>query len=88
VSAPAATRSVVVPVDLHARPAGLLARTAAGFSAVVTVAAGERCANGRSVLEVMGLGATAGTAVTVRAEGADAEAAVTALAELLAAVEA
>ncbi len=83
----AAVRTVVVPVDLHARPAGLLARTAAGFAAAITVSAGERSANARSVLEVMALGATAGTAVTLRVDGPDAEAAADTLAALLAAAE-
>jgi len=81
-------RSVTIPVDLHARPAGLLARTAAGFTAAVTVCAGDRSASARSVLEVMALGATAGAEVTLQAAGPDAETAVTALAALLTAVEA
>jgi phosphotransferase system HPr (HPr) family protein len=85
--AESAVRTVIIPVDLHARPAGLLVRTAAGFTAAVTVSTGERSANARSVLEVMGLGATAGTAVTVRADGMDAEAAVLALTAVLGTAE-
>lgn len=79
-----AERSVVLPVDLHARPAGRLTRTAAGFAAVTTLVAGERSASARSVLAVMALGATAGTEVSVRAVGADAAAAAEALAAVLA----
>jgi phosphotransferase system HPr (HPr) family protein len=77
-------RSVVLPVDLHARPAGKLTRAAAGFAAVTTLVAGERSASARSVLAVMALGATAGTTVSVRAVGADAGAAADALAAVLA----
>jgi phosphotransferase system HPr (HPr) family protein len=76
-------RTVVVPVDLHARPAGRLARAAAGFTAVTTVLAGDRYADARSVLAVMALGATAGTPVTIRATGPDATAAADTLATLL-----
>ena len=69
--------------DLHARPAGQLAQAAARFAAVVTVSVAGRQANARSVLAVMGLGATAGSDVTLTADGADAEAALDALAEIL-----
>jgi phosphotransferase system HPr (HPr) family protein len=54
----------------------------------VTVAAGEKEVDARSVLLVMALGATAGTEVTIRATGEDADQAADALADLLANVEA
>jgi phosphocarrier protein HPr len=79
--------SVVLPAHLHARPAGQLARAVAGFSSSVQLEAAGRSVNPASVLAVMGLGATAGSTVTLRAEGPDAEAAVTALAEILATAE-
>ena len=75
---------VTLPADLHARPAGRLARAAAGFRSTVTIAAGDRSVDARSVLLVMALGATMGTDVSIRAEGEDADEAVTALAEILA----
>jgi len=80
---PSSERSVVLPQDLHARPAGQFTKTAAGFASKVTVAVGEKEVDARSVLMVMGLGATKGTEVTVRAEGDDADAAVRTLAEML-----
>jgi phosphocarrier protein HPr len=79
----AVERTVVLPVDLHARPAGRVARAAAGFGATVTLVAGERSADARSVLAVMGLTATSGTEVTVRAAGVDAETAADTLAGIL-----
>jgi phosphocarrier protein HPr len=79
-----AVRSVVLPVDLHARPAGRFSQEAARHAAQVTVAAGEKEVDARSVLLVMALGATAGTEVTIRATGDDADQAADALAELLA----
>jgi phosphotransferase system HPr (HPr) family protein len=75
---------VTLPADLHARPAGRLARAAAGFHSAVTISAGDRAVDARSVLLVMSLGATRSTAVTIRAEGDDAVAAVAALGDILA----
>jgi phosphocarrier protein HPr len=82
-----AVRTVILPVDLHARPAGRFSQEAARHAAQVTVAAGEKEADARSVLMVMALGATAGTEITIRATGDDAEAAAEALAAMLASVE-
>jgi phosphotransferase system HPr (HPr) family protein len=79
--------AVVLPANLHARPAGQLARAAAGFTSVIQLEHADRTVNPTGVLAVMGLGATAGTTVTVRAEGHDAEQAVTTLAQLLATAE-
>jgi phosphotransferase system HPr (HPr) family protein len=75
-------------VDLHARPAGAFAKAAAGFGSAITLAHGEKEVDGRSVLSVMSLGATAGSEVVVKASGDDAQEAVTALGDLLAAVSA
>jgi phosphotransferase system HPr (HPr) family protein len=82
-----AVRTVVLPVDLHARPAGRFSQEAARHAAQVTVAAGEKEVDARSVLMVMALGATAGTEVTIRATGDDAEAAAVTLARMLADIE-
>ncbi|MEU3608341.1 HPr family phosphocarrier protein [Streptomyces sp. NPDC035033] len=79
--------SVVLPADLHARPAGAVARRAAGLPGGVYVEAAGRSADAASVLALMALGARAGETVHVRAEGAGAEAAAAAVAELLAAAE-
>ena len=79
--------AVVLPANLHARPAGRLARAAAGFTSAVRLDHAGRTVNPTGVLAVMGLGATAGSTVTVRAEGPDAERAATALADILATAE-
>jgi phosphotransferase system HPr (HPr) family protein len=80
-------RAVVLPANLHARPAGQLARAAAGFTSAIQLEYKDRTVNPTGVLAVMGLGATVGSTVTVRAEGHDAEEAVTALAQILATAE-
>lgn len=79
--------AVVLPANLHARPAGQLARAAAGFTSVIQLEYGGRTVNPTGVLAVMGLGATVGGTVTVRAEGPDAEEAVMALTHVLANAE-
>lgn len=79
--------SVVLPANLHARPAGRLARAAAGLDCAVQLEFGARTVDPTGVLAVMGLGATAGSTVTVRAQGPGAEAAAAALAEILATAE-
>jgi len=80
---------VVLPpaVDLHARPAAQLVRSASGFAARVEVFTGDRSADAKSLLAVLALGARGGSTLTVRAEGADADAAVAALAALVAGLE-
>ena len=70
-------------VALHARPAGLFVREAARFTSTVTVSANGKTANAKSILEVLGLGATGGTDVLLTASGDDAAAAVAELAQLV-----
>jgi phosphocarrier protein HPr len=65
--------------DLHARPAGALAVAAAKFAADVSLTVGDKTVNAKSVLAVMGLGATSGQHVTAAATGPDAEQAVAAV---------
>ena len=69
--------------DLHARPAGALAVAAGRFASAVSVTAGSHTADAKSVLGVMGLGATSGQHVTVSAAGPDAQEAVAALITIL-----
>ena len=64
--------------DLHARPAGALAVAAGRFASAVSVTAGGHTADAKSVLGVMGLGATSGQHLTVTASGPDAREAVAA----------
>jgi phosphocarrier protein FPr len=76
-------RAITLTGDLHARPAGALAVTAGRFAAAVRITAGAGSADAKSVLGVMGLGATAGQHVTVSATGPDARAAVEAIIAVL-----
>ena len=77
-------QAITLTGDLHARPAGALAVAAAQFSSAVSVTVGASSADAKSVLGVMGLGATSGQDVTVTAEGPDAQEAVAAIIAILA----
>lgn len=80
--------TVTLPANLHARPAGKLAQAASRFrGTTIRVRHGGKSVDPAGVLAVMSLGATAGTAVTVRAEGPDAEQAVRVLTEVLSQAE-
>lgn len=76
--------SITLAGDLHARPAGSLAIAAARFKSSIELAAAGRTADAKSVLSVMGIGATSGQVVTVRATGPDAAEAVAAITGILA----
>ena len=66
-------------LGLHARAAAVFVRALTGLNAQVTVSWEGRSVNGRSVLELMTLGAPLGSVLEVRVSGADAEAALAAL---------
>ena len=86
---PSSERLVSLPdgVDLHARPAAQFVRTAMGFQARIAVAAGEREADAKSLLAVLSLGAKAGSALRLRADGEDAPVALDTLAGCVAALQ-
>ena len=71
------------PVGIHARPAGKLSQLVKQYDCNVTISANGKTASARSVIEMMGLGASKGTLLTVSAEGKDAGAALKAVKEFL-----
>ena len=78
-------RDLILPLvhGLHARPAARLAGLAKGFTAEIAIVMGEKRANARSAVALMGLGATRHSEITLVASGRDAGEALTALAALL-----
>jgi len=80
-------RKVIVqdPMGFHMRPLTVFAQRAAQFQSTVTVCKDNERVNGKSPLELMLLAAEQGTELTLDVCGADAEAAIDVLAELLAA---
>jgi phosphocarrier protein len=80
---PEITLTINHGAGLHARPASLFVKTASQFGSDITVTHGERVANAKSMLKVLTLGANKGASIIVNAEGADADAALDALQELV-----
>jgi phosphocarrier protein HPr len=81
------SRTIVVgsTSGLHARPAALFVAAAAALPVAVTVRTADKPrVPARSMLSVLSLGAMCGTEVTLEAEGEGADAALAALADLLA----
>ena len=69
---------------LHLRAAGRFAEVANSFQSAVSMSALGRTVNGKSVLEILTLGAGPGIELLIQAEGADADKALDALEELVA----
>ncbi len=68
---------------LHARPAAEIVKAAAKFKAEITLVRDELEVNGKSIMGVMMLAAECGSTLLLRAEGPDAEAALSAIAHLV-----
>jgi phosphocarrier protein len=69
---------------LHARPAAEIVKTASRFGCDITISRDDLEVNGKSIMGVMMLAAECGATITLRANGADADAALDALATLVA----
>ncbi len=68
---------------LHARAAAKFVKTAGGFDADVRVSKGEMDVSGGSIMGLMMLAASIGTELEIRARGAEAQAVVDALVDLI-----
>ena len=79
------SRTVVVPNKrgLHARAAARFVTTAERFGAAVEVVRDGQSVSARSIMGLMMLGASQGSAIELRAEGFDAREALDALAALV-----
>jgi phosphocarrier protein len=75
--------TIVNPLGLHARPAAQLVKLASGFAAHLEIEKDGMAINAKSIMGVMMLAAEQGSSVTLKAEGADADAAVEAMAALI-----
>lgn len=64
---------ICVEEDLHARPAAQFAQAAVDLTAITVTRPGHGPVDGKSVLQLMGLGVKAGDTITVSANGDDVE---------------
>ncbi|WP_211881497.1 HPr family phosphocarrier protein [Pseudarthrobacter albicanus] len=81
------TTTIASRVGLHARPAAIFAEAAGELPLEVTIsvegAPDSEAVDASSMLSLMGLGATHGTTVVLRAEGTGADEALDALVQIL-----
>ena len=59
------------PLGIHARPAGMLVKTAKAYESEITVRHKEKIASGHKLLSLMGLGVKPGDKITVEISGPD-----------------
>ncbi|MDQ6717915.1 MAG: HPr family phosphocarrier protein [Gemmatimonadota bacterium] len=76
--------TIVNKLGIHARPAAEIVKTCAKFKSAITIIRDELEVNAKSIMGVMMLAAEQGAKITLRAEGPDADAALDALAALIA----
>ena len=70
-------------LGLHARPAMALVDVANSYSSDIKLKKEEQVVDAKSIMQIMMLAATSGTALTVTATGPDAQAAVDAIVSLV-----
>ena len=58
-------------LGIHARPAGVLAKTAKSLDSQITITKGEKSAIATKLMAVMGMGIKCGDIVTVTVDGGD-----------------
>ena len=63
--------TIKAPVGMHARHAGLLVQEAKKYASAVTFTLGERSADAKRILNLMGLGVKQGDLVKLTVEGED-----------------
>jgi phosphocarrier protein HPr len=81
---PSAELLVTNRLGLHARASAKLTQVASGFQSEIWLTRNGRRVNAKSIMGVMMLAAGKGASITVETEGADAQAALAAIRELVA----
>jgi len=81
---PSAELTIANKLGLHARASAKLTQIASRFAAEIWLSRNGRRVNAKSIMGVMMLAAGKGSTVRIEADGADAEAALTALIRLIA----
>lgn len=79
------TASIIVrnKVGLHARPAALFVQAAMSHQSKLTVTKGEKSGNAKSMMGILALGVHKDDEITLTADGADEDAALAALVNLI-----
>ncbi|GAB6137240.1 HPr family phosphocarrier protein [Halanaerobaculum tunisiense] len=69
---------------IHARPASMIVKEAEGFDADIKIVKDDQEVNAKSIMGIMSLGINQSTELIIKAEGDDAQVAVTAIVDLIA----
>lgn len=69
------TYTIKDELGIHARPAGMLAKTAKALDSEITITKGEKTVGAAKLMALMGLGVKCGDTITVTANGGDEDAA-------------
>lgn len=77
------TYTITDKLGIHARPAGMLAKTAKALDSTITVTKGEKSADAAKLIALMSLGAKCGDTITITVSGGDEEASEKAMADFL-----
>ncbi len=79
------TYTIKEELGIHARPAGMLAKTAKALDSEISITKGEKTVGAAKLMALMGLGVKCGDTITVTISGGDEEASEKAMQEFLAA---
>ena len=77
------TAEIIDPVGLHARPATIAVSVASKFKSDITIGFDGTEVNMKSILNIISLGATPGSEITIKAEVEDEEEALATIEETL-----
>lgn len=69
------TYTIKDELGIHARPAGMLAKTAKALDSEITITKGEKNVGASKLMALMGLGVKCGDTITVTANGGNEDAA-------------
>ncbi len=65
------THAIIDEAGIHARPASKLVKEVGAFESTVTITKGDKSADARKLIALMGLGAKHNDEITITVEGAD-----------------
>lgn len=77
------TYTIKDELGIHVRPAGLLVKEIQKYESEVTIEKNGKKVGGRKLMALMGLGVKCGETITVTAEGADEDAAISGVEDFL-----
>lgn len=77
------TYTIKDELGIHARPAGLLAKTTKALDSEITISKGEKTVGAAKLMALMGLGVKCGDTITVTINGGNEDASERAMREVL-----